>query len=83
MKGKQSRTINPKPKPGPQAASLAHAGNWESTVKNALAKKRPPEGWPKPEKPETKRRAPSGGPKQASRLQPKTKQAKLKNRKGS
>jgi hypothetical protein len=37
-------------------------------------------GWSKPE---ASKRAPSGGPKQASRLQPKVKQAKLKNRKGS
>jgi len=53
-KRQQPRTINPKPKPGPKAAVLAHAGNWESAVKNALAKKRPADGWPKPE---TKKRA--------------------------
>jgi len=49
MKTSQPRTINPKARPGPKAASVAHAGDWESAVKNALSKKRPAGGWPKPE----------------------------------
>ncbi len=80
MKDKQPRTINPKVRPGPKAASVAIETPWKSNVASALKKPRPASGWPKPE---TAKRAPSGGPKQASRLQPKTKQAKLKNRKGS
>jgi len=68
MARNQPRTINPKPKPGTRVATLSHTGDWEAAVKGALATKRPATGWPKPE---TKKRAPTGGPKHASRLQPK------------
>jgi hypothetical protein len=80
VRDKQPRTINPKPKPGPKPATVAHGGDWESAVKKALDKKRPAEGWPHPE---VSKRAPSGGHKQASRLQPKARQARLRNKKGS
>jgi len=35
-------------KPGPKADVLVGQGDWESAVKTALARKRPPAGWPKP-----------------------------------
>ena len=50
MKRESPRTINPRPRPGPKAASVAHDGDWEAAVKKALDKKRPAEGWPNMEK---------------------------------
>lgn len=60
--------------------TLKIEAQWEDAAKRAITKAKPPSGWPKPE---SSKRAPSGGPKQASRLQPKTKQARLKNKKGN
>jgi hypothetical protein len=39
------------PRPGPEPETIKIAGDWEGAVGQALKKKRPPEGWPKPEKP--------------------------------
>lgn len=36
--------------PGPVPDRVKTDKNWEDAVKDALAKKRPKEGWPKPEK---------------------------------
>lgn len=41
---------------------------WEDAAKRVSAKSKPPTGRPKPE---SSKRAPTGGPKHASRLQPK------------
>ena len=46
-----------KPKPGPQEDRLILEGPWEDRVRDSLAKKRPPRGWP--ERP-TKKRKPKG-----------------------
>lgn len=35
-------------KPGPEGDTLALDGSWEESLKEALRKKRPPEGWPSP-----------------------------------
>ena len=44
-----------KPKPGPVPDHLrVERDDWEDAVKKALDKKRPPSGWPKPEKPAPK-----------------------------
>ncbi len=43
---------NQKPKPGPDPETLDLDGPWEDRVKEALRRKRPKKGWPKPEKPE-------------------------------
>jgi hypothetical protein len=43
----------PEPKkqtPGPEADRLKIDADWQEAVKKALAKKRPPDGWPKPPK---------------------------------
>lgn len=40
-------------KPGPQADRLRIEGDWENAIENALLKKRPPGGWPKPKKRES------------------------------
>ena len=42
-KGKEKRS------PGPTADRLKLDGNWAKNVKTALGKKRPADGWPKPE----------------------------------
>jgi hypothetical protein len=49
---KDIRTKKPKQtKPGPKPESLKIEGsNWTDAIKKVLKKKRPPEGWPKPEK---------------------------------
>ena len=36
-------------KPGPTPDTLKLDGDWEQNVKRSLEKKRPPEGWPKPD----------------------------------
>jgi hypothetical protein len=36
-----------KAKPGPKAEVLKIKGNWRKAMKASLAKKKPPEGWPK------------------------------------
>lgn len=40
---------NPPRKRGPKPETLAHPGPWEEAVSEALKKKRPEGGWPKPE----------------------------------
>lgn len=35
-------------KRGPEAARLKIPGRWETAVEKALAKKKPPDGWPMP-----------------------------------
>ena len=35
--------------PGPEADRLKLDGDWKEATKKALAKERPPEGWPNPE----------------------------------
>ena len=47
-----------KEKRGPKADTVKINGPWESAVDKALAKKRPKEGWPPPEK---KRASPKRG----------------------
>jgi len=39
-----------KGKPGPKEDRLALEGDWQEAMKKAAAKKRPPNGWPKPKK---------------------------------
>jgi hypothetical protein len=39
-----------KEKRGPKADTVKIEGSWEAAVGKALAKKRPKEGWPPPEK---------------------------------
>lgn len=49
-----SKNESPKPdkkKPGPAADTLKIEGGWEEAAKKALGKKRPPQGWPKPDQP--------------------------------
>jgi len=36
---------------GPKPDTLKIEGDWKDAVKTALAKKKPPAGWPKPPKP--------------------------------
>jgi hypothetical protein len=50
-------TVQPS-KPGPEPERLKIEGDWEEAVKRTLAKKRPPDGWPRPGK---KKRAKKGG----------------------
>ena len=38
-----------KDKPGPRPDHLKLDGDWEDSVKKALGKKRPKEGWPEPQ----------------------------------
>lgn len=38
-----------KKKPGPVPDNLVLGGNWRDNMKKALSKKKPSEGWPKPE----------------------------------
>jgi hypothetical protein len=33
--------------PGPKPDMLKIRGNWQAAVKKSLAKKKPPDGWPK------------------------------------
>ena len=35
------------PKPGPEPDRVKGEGDWEDVVKEALHKKKPPEGWPR------------------------------------
>jgi hypothetical protein len=51
--------------------TLKIEAQWEDAAKRAITKAKPPSGWPKPE---ASKRAPTGGPKHASRLQPKQQQ---------
>jgi hypothetical protein len=37
--------------PGPVPEILKIEGDWKDAMKRTLAKKRPAEGWPKPDKP--------------------------------
>lgn len=39
-----------KPKPGPKEDRLVLDGDWQERVKDAVAKKKPEGGWPKPAK---------------------------------
>jgi hypothetical protein len=43
-----------KKKTGPEPDTLKIEGDWETAIKKALDKRRPPEGWPKPPKPKRK-----------------------------
>jgi hypothetical protein len=36
-----------KAKPGPKAKTLKISGNWQAAIKQSMAKKKPPGGWPK------------------------------------
>jgi len=40
---------DPKKKPGPEPERVKTDLDWEDAVKRALEKKRPEDGWPKPE----------------------------------
>ena len=52
-------TDDDKPKkPGPKAERVKLDGDWEDAAKRMLDKKRPPEGWPKPENDESEDDAP-------------------------
>ena len=44
-----------KPKPGPEADRLKLEGDWQEKIGQAVQKKRPKDGWPKPEKVKAKR----------------------------
>ncbi len=46
--GARSKNDPPR-KRGPKPETLAESGPWEEVVKRVLSKKRPPEGWPKPQ----------------------------------
>jgi len=37
----------PKATPGPKPETLKIKGNWQKAIKRSLAKRKPPEGWPK------------------------------------
>jgi hypothetical protein len=37
-------------KPGPQPEVLKIEGDWKDAMKKLISKKRPEDGWPKPEK---------------------------------
>lgn len=39
-------------RPGPKAERVKIEGDWEDAIDQALDKKRPKEGWPKPDKAE-------------------------------
>jgi hypothetical protein len=41
-------------KPGLPAETVVLEGDWRDAMKKALQKKRPAEGWPKPERPDKK-----------------------------
>ena len=49
-KAKRKRT-------GQEPDRVKLAGDWEKAVADALAKKRPKEGWPEPQKPQKKKPA--------------------------
>ncbi|MCP3904874.1 MAG: hypothetical protein GY715_14705 [Planctomycetes bacterium] len=38
-----------KERPGPDPERLKIKGDWEDAMRKAIEKKRPPEGWPKPD----------------------------------
>lgn len=40
----------PKKRTGPEPDRVKLSGDWEKAVATALAKKRPKEGWPEPQK---------------------------------
>ena len=44
-----------KRKPGPKPDRVKIDENWEDAVTKALKKKRPKSGWPKPDKPQTRK----------------------------
>ncbi|MGA2876698.1 MAG: hypothetical protein ABSE82_14335 [Nitrososphaerales archaeon] len=44
---KKSKSSRPKSAPGPKPNVLKLKGRWQDAVKQSLAKKKPPEGWPK------------------------------------
>ena len=44
---KQKSIAKPTAKPGPKAATLKIKGNWRGAIRQSLAKRKPPEGWPK------------------------------------
>jgi len=45
---KRSRPVaKPSAKPGPKPERLKIEGDWRQAIKKSLAKKKPPEGWPK------------------------------------
>lgn len=46
-----AKDADKKKKPGPDPDHLKLEGDWEDAMKKALEKKRPKEGWPKPDKP--------------------------------
>jgi hypothetical protein len=41
-----------KKKPGPDPERLKLPGDWKDRIKDALGKKRPPEGWTEPSRPD-------------------------------
>lgn len=45
---KTGKALGTPAKPGPVPDRVKIEGNWEDAIKTALAKKRPPKGWPKP-----------------------------------
>lgn len=47
MTAKKRKPPKPKAKPGPKAETLTIKGDWRKAMKRSLAKKKPPEGWPK------------------------------------
>ena len=48
---------NARKKRGPKEDRLVIEGDWKDAVGQALQKKKPPGGWPKPGKPKRKKRA--------------------------
>ncbi|HXJ93844.1 MAG TPA: hypothetical protein VMT20_13420 [Terriglobia bacterium] len=44
---KKSMPLAKGAKPGPKPERLKIEGNWRDAIKKSLAKKKPPEGWPK------------------------------------
>jgi hypothetical protein len=46
-KGKKTTTKPKQSRHGPEPERLKISGDWVAAIDTALAKKRPPEGWPK------------------------------------
>lgn len=44
---KKLKPRKPRAKPGPKPDALKINGGWKRAIKRSLAKKKPPEGWPK------------------------------------
>jgi hypothetical protein len=64
MKKSKSDSNETSTKRGPKPDSIKIEGDWEAAVDKALAKKRPKDGWPPPEK---KRASPKRAAREAAK----------------